>query len=143
MLTIDANVFVSAAIASEIHHHESAQLLTEIRSRTEAVACPSLVIPETVAAISRPTGDIRAAIRAGRQISALPTIRMQPLTARRAQRAARLAAHHRLRGADSVYVQLAVELGATLITWDIEMLIRASPVVTALTPTDWLAANPI
>ena len=48
---------------------------------------------------------------------------------------------YRLRGADAVYIALAVEFGATVITWDAEMLTRGAGAVSVLTPSDWLASH--
>jgi predicted nucleic acid-binding protein len=66
---------------------------------------------------------------------------LRALTQERAVRAAEIAANHFLRGADALYVQLADETGATLITWDHEMLARAADVVPTMTPSDWLPAH--
>lgn len=62
-------------------------------------------------------------------------------TRTRARRAAKLAAALRLRGADAVYVALALEYGATLVTWDAEMLQRAPAAMLTMTPAEWLATN--
>ena len=75
-------------------------------------------------------------------IELLPSITLHSLTPQRAKQAAQIAISCRLRGADAVYVALAQELGTSLITWDNEILMRTTAVVTAMTPTDWLAANP-
>jgi hypothetical protein len=64
------------------------------------------------------------------------------LTQRRAREAARLAATLKLRGADSVYVAAALEAGATLITWEKQILGRAPAIVSTMTPSDWLTAHP-
>ena len=46
------------------------------------------------------------------------------------------------RGADAVYVALACQESACLITLDDEMLKRSAPAVLAMTPGDWLRQNP-
>lgn len=56
-----------------------------------------------------------------------------------AQEAARLAAEHRLRGADSVYAAVARQYGATLVTLDRQQLERLSPALPVLTPAEALA----
>jgi len=142
VVTIDANVFVAASISTESHHPDSLALLTRLRQRGVEVFCPSLVIVETVAAIARPTGDVALALQGIRLITGLQNITLLNLTQRRSRVAARLAANRRLRGADSVYVAPAVESGATLITWETQILQRAPAAVPTMTPTDWLAANP-
>ena len=65
------------------------------------------------------------------------------MTLDRADEAAEIAISYRLRGADAVYAAVALEFGTTLVTWDGEMLQRAPAAVPTMTPTDWLAANPV
>ena len=90
----------------------------------------------------RPTGSALLTQRATVSIQTLPGIVFVPLTAARAEEAARVATYLRLRGADAVYVAVAQEFGTTLITWDAEMLMRGAQTVPVMTPSDWLAANP-
>jgi predicted nucleic acid-binding protein len=59
-----------------------------------------------------------------------------------AERAAQIAADQRFRGADAVYVAVAEEFAATLVTWDDDMLRRGAALVTTMTPDDWLKAQP-
>jgi predicted nucleic acid-binding protein len=59
-----------------------------------------------------------------------------------AREAARLAAELRVRGADSVYIALARELGLPLVTWDVEQLQRAGPVVESYNPSELLGQPP-
>ena len=47
---------------------------------------------------------------------------------------ANIAAQYLIRGADAVYVALAAELDVPLVTWDHELLTRASVVVDVRTP---------
>ena len=142
-MTLDANVFVGALTPTGIHFAESLALLTRIRAEQTEVVCPSLVLPECAGAVIRPTGRRSLAQRALAFVQVLPGIRLVPLTDDRARRAADLAITCRLRGADAVYAAVAQEYGTTLITWDQELLTRGAAIVTVMTPTDWLAANPI
>lgn len=56
-------------------------------------------------------------------------------------RSAQIAARHRLRGADSVYVATAESHDATLVTWDQEMRDRGAAVVDTQTPKQWTEGN--
>ncbi|MGH2594072.1 MAG: PIN domain-containing protein, partial [Anaerolineae bacterium] len=56
-----------------------------------------------------------------------------PLDIPLARRAAHIAIAHRLRGADAVYIAVAEAFGATLITWDAEMLQRGPAAVMTIT----------
>lgn len=51
----------------------------------------------------------------------------------------RMAADHRLRGADAVYVAVARRFGTVLVTLDAEQRTRSDARVTALTPAEAFA----
>lgn len=142
MLTVDANVFISAASPADVFHADSDEFLRRIRRFRLPLHCPALLLPETASGIVRPTGDLLAAQMAVISVQTFPGIQLISLTEARSQAAAQIALMCRLRGADAVYVALAQEMGTTLITWDSEMLARGAQAVPTMTPTDWLAANP-
>ena len=142
MLTVDASVFVSSLRLTESHSAESNRFLERLRRDRAALVCPTLALTETVAAIARPTRDTQAALQAGLTLDGLTNLRLVSLDADLARQAAKLAATHYLRGADAVYLAVAQHNGSTLITWDTEMLQRGPAVLSTLSPTDWLAANP-
>lgn len=68
-------------------------------------------------------------------------LRLVPFDTPLAEHAARIAIEHRLRGADAVYTAVAQLFGATLITWDGEMLERGGKIVPTMTPAQWLEQN--
>jgi predicted nucleic acid-binding protein len=74
-----------------------------------------------------------------RDIRGFPRLGLVLIDDALADRAAEIAITCRLKGADSVYVAVAEAVGATVITWDTEMLVRAAAVVPTMTPADWLA----
>jgi predicted nucleic acid-binding protein len=67
------------------------------------------------------------------EVSHFPELTMVNLDASLAQTAAEIAAHHRLRGSDAVYVAVARRFGAMLVTMDAEQQERAAAVV----PVRW------
>lgn len=135
--TVDASVFIAAARRNDVHHSPSRGFLLRAVSHGAPLICPSLVVPECTAALARETGDAAIAMRLARAILDTPVLRLVPLDVRRAQRAAEIAATRRLKGADSVYVAVAEEFGCALVTWDAEILQRASGMVSTLTPDQW------
>jgi predicted nucleic acid-binding protein len=64
------------------------------------------------------------------------------LTLMLAQQAADLAATHRLRGADAVYLAVALRYGTTLVSRDEEQRSRGSRIVTCQTPEEACADRP-
>ena len=68
-------------------------------------------------------------------------IKLEAVSVQLAERAAQIAADHRLLGADSVYVAVAEQFVATLVTLDNTILQRAGSLVVVTTPADWLLAQ--
>jgi len=143
MLTIDANVFVSASSIRDIFHSESDKFLFHVRQMGMFLYCPTLLLPEIASAIVRPTANFEAAEMTVASTKTFPGLTLANLTEQRAEAATQSALTTRLRGADSIYMQVAQEFGTTLITWDREMLTRGLSAVSIMTPTEWLAANAI
>ena len=137
-VVIDASVFVAAARASEPQYARSVEFLSRIQQSGEATYSPVLVLAECSGAIARATGDGGLADRAVALIQRFRGLQLVPLTLAVALRAAEFAAKRRLRGSDAIYVAVASELQAMLVTWDIEMLQRSGPATSTLTPQQWL-----
>lgn len=142
MLTIDANVFVSARVRTEVQHPASDQFLNRLVQAAVNILCPTLIVPEVAAAIARPTGNAALANAVVSQIEVFPYLSLIEVTQNRAHQAADLTILYRLRGPDAVYVAVAQEFGTTLITWDAEMLTRDVQVVPVMTSSGRPAANP-
>ena len=116
--------------------------LKRIEMDSHALYCPAIVVTECAGAVARPTRNPALAKHTASMLSANPDITIVEITSKRAQDAGNIAADHYLRGADSLYVQVAQEYSAVLISWDAEMVKRAAAVVPVMTPADWLTANP-
>ncbi len=141
-VTVDANVFISAASVAEAQHQVSLSFFGRASVVSASLYCPTILLPEVAAGIARPTGDVGFANRTVSSISSLPNLVLVELDELRADLAADAAITCRLRGADAVYVAVAQEYGTTLITWDQELLTRGAAAVAVMTSADWLAANP-
>jgi len=141
-LTVDASVFVAAARTEEVYYLASRQFLQQVRTHQCDLFCPSLVLPECAAAIARPTGSATLAEILVSLVETFPRLQLMSLDLSIATRAARLAMDFRLRGADSLYVSVAETCGATLVTWDVEMLERGAGAVTTMTPQMWIEIQP-
>lgn len=143
MLTIDANVFIGAASPTVKSHRDSDLFLSRVRRDNLLVRCPALLLPEVASGIIRPTGNIVVTQLTVLGVENFPQMHWVELTQTRAEAAVQIALTCRLRGADAVYVAVAQEYGTTLVTWDAKVLARGTQAVSVMTPTDWLAANPI
>jgi predicted nucleic acid-binding protein len=139
--TVDASVFVNAFNPHEAGHAGSLALLTEIHERSVPVILPALVWTEIASAIARTTNKESVALDYADASVALPEVSLIALTPSAARDAARVAAAHRLRGADAVYASVARRYATTLVTRDEQQLRRASAVVSCLTPEEALLAR--
>jgi predicted nucleic acid-binding protein len=136
--TIDASVFVNAFNPHEEGHAESLATLAAIQERGDPVIVPTLLLPEIAAAVARASDDSDGALAYASATAGLPHLTLVTLTPTMARQAAELAAVHRLRGADSIYVAIARRYGTTLVSRDEEQRVRGSAVVTCQTPDDVL-----
>lgn len=134
--TIDASVFVNAFNPHEEGHGASLRILAAIQERGDPIVVPTLAIPEIAAAVARVNVDAAAALEYVTATAALSHLTLVALTQAIAQQAAELAAAHKLRGADAVYLAIARRYGATLVSRDREQRVRGSRVATCQTPEE-------
>jgi predicted nucleic acid-binding protein len=136
--TIDASVFVNAFNPHEEGHAESLAVLTAIQELGDPVIVPTLLLPEIAAAVARASDDTDGALDYANATAGLSHLTLVVLTATMARQAAELAATHRLRGPDSLYVAVARRYGTTLISRDEEQRSRGSVIVACQTPDEAL-----
>ena len=139
--TVDASVFVNAFNPHEEGHADSLQILTTIRERGDPVIVPTLLIPEVASAVARASDDTTGALAYAKATAALPQLTLVTLTAAMARQAAELAATHRLRGADAVYLAVARRYGTTLLSRDDEQRTRGAAVAPCQTPEEALGGR--
>ena len=137
--TIDASVFLNAFNPYEEGHADSQSLLDRLQRAAVPIIVPTLLLPEVAAAVGRGRQDEALAREFSLAVSRLPHLMLIPLDDTLARQAANVAAQHRLRGSDAVYVAVAQRFGCTLVTLDQQQRQRVSQALTALTPSEALA----
>ena len=142
MIVADASLWVAAFLARDAHHEQSARLLRRMVTDDIPVSSPTLALVEVAGALARRTGSQALAESAIRYLQRQSWLMLSPLSVAFSEAAARVAITCSLRGADAVYVALARQESAPLITLDEEMLKRSAPAILAMTPGDWLRQNP-
>ena len=142
MIVADASFWVSAFLAQDAHHDQSARLLRRMVTADIRVSSPTLALVEVAGALARRTGSQPLAESAIRYLQKQSWFTLSPLSVAFSEAAARIAITCSLRGADAVYVALARQEGAPLITLDDEMSKRSAPAILAMTPGEWLRQNP-
>jgi predicted nucleic acid-binding protein len=133
-------VFVNAFNPHERGHAESLRILSAIQEQGDPVIVPTLLVTEIASAIARATDDSAGALEYAAAAAALPHVTLVSLTVAVARQAAELAAAHRLRGADAVYIAIARRYGTTIVTRDDEQRLRGKAIVPCETPEGALRA---
>ena len=139
--TVDASVFLNAFNPYESGHEDSRQLLALLQEKAIPIIVPTLLLPETSAAIARGRADAGMARQFTAALQHLPHMVWVPLDDTLARQAADIAARCRLRGSDAVYAAVALRFGSTLVTLDQEQRERAAEVIPTRTPAAALAGG--
>lgn len=139
MYVIDASVHVADARPQEPHHAEARALLTRVAEQNIPVFLPEIVLAEIAAGISRGTGQIAVAQRLVDVLRRVPQFVFVPIEPTLGDLAAEVATKNQVRGCDAVYVALAQQHDAILITLDRQQRERVPAQVVARSPAEELA----
>lgn len=140
MLVVDASVLIADMRPSEPYHREARAVLDRIRSGIEPAHSPVIALAEVAGGISRATGRPDLARRLTDLLRRTQGITFLPVDEILGSLAAETAAVHQVRGCDAVYIALAQQLGAILVTLDGAQRERVPSGVVATTPAQALAA---
>ena len=138
MYVIDASVHIADARPQEPHHAEARALLAQVAAEDLPVLLPEIVLAEIAAGISRGTGQIALAQRLTGALRRVPQFQFVPVEHTLGSLAAEIAARSQIRGCDAVYVALAQQRGAVLITLDRQQRERVPPHIVARSPAEEL-----
>lgn len=138
MYVADASVLVADARPQEPTHGEARTLLATLAADDQPVFLPIIVLAEVAAAIARGTGQPDQALRLIAALRQVPIFRFMPVDDDLGNLASDIAARHQIRGCDAVYVALAQQLDATLVTLDRQQRERVPPQIFARTPAQVL-----
>jgi predicted nucleic acid-binding protein len=144
VITIDASVLVAAAMeeeagAREVGAGEARDFLRDVSRSGLAIHEPALAMVEIAAGIARRTGRRDLVAEGLRLLAAMPGATFHPLDTPAAIVAATCATDLGVRVGDAIYAAVAKATGSTLVTFDRELLERASAIVETCTPGEWLA----
>ena len=137
-LTLDANIWVGALDEHDPVSEVCRACLLRAAEKSARLYSPLLLPVEVAATIGRKTRDARQGRLAAEWVRGFNGHVWQPLSEGCAETAERFAATLFLRGADAVYVAVAHLSDAVLLTYDAEVIERASKVVRVMTPDVWL-----
>ena len=134
MTIIDASVYIALMNAHESEHSNSWAWFEQAKAIRETLIAPVILLAKVSAALSRGVGDPVLAHQVVRQLLHSKVIELSPVTAVLAERVATIAADHRIRGCDAIYVALAEQLGDYLVTLDQQQLECGAAVITIRKP---------
>lgn len=134
MSVIDASVYVSLLKPDEPDHAACLQWFRSIVEDQIEVSAPTIILSEVAAAISRGVGDPQLAVRAAAGLANSEIIRLKTVSLELGLRAAEIAAAHKVRGCDALYLALAEAAGEPLVTLDRQQLERGGAVVEVTRP---------
>jgi predicted nucleic acid-binding protein len=140
VFVVDASVWVSRYLPPDENHAASSEWLSRTLGEGESILAPTLLLAELTGPVSRAVSELEAR-RVLSEVSRLLAVRLVPLMHELGLLAALTAAQFRLRGADAVYVALARQFEAPLVTWDAEQLERGALTARAVTPAQLLEVS--
>ncbi len=134
MPVVDASVWVSVCHARDRHHRKARRWLEARLAEGDRLGAPTLLRVEVAAAVRRLTGERGLADEVLATLDERGWIDFVDLDSARSRNAAEIAAATGVRGADAVYLELAVQRGEALVTLDRQQLERGSAVARVETP---------
>ncbi len=123
--TLDASVFISAFQKGEKNHLAAREILAKINTDKIALVNHALFFFEILCAIQRKTGDSSVTMKTLNAAKALPMAKYVPIDRRLYANQETFVTELGLRGADAIYLAVAKEHKARLLTFDREILVRA------------------
>ena len=137
-LTIDANIWVGALDNSDPFAATCRDCLLTAAEKSAILYSPLLLSIEVAATIGRKTRNAGDGQEASQWVRDFRSHLWQPLSEELAKEAEHFASTLFLRGADAIYVAVAHLHDATLLTYDSEVIKRASKTIRVMTPNTWL-----
>jgi predicted nucleic acid-binding protein len=137
-VAVDASVWIAAVDTADTFCGQSRAFIAGAVRRGAQLVIPSFAVTEVACALARKHRNAAVARRLTGSMLTPGQVLHVPVDARLLATSVRVGTGAFLRGADALYAAAAQLAGAALVSWDDELIQRAG----ALTPTDWLAANP-
>jgi predicted nucleic acid-binding protein len=128
-LTIDSSVIVSSLLINEPRHKEALRIWERILAGESSAVMPYSVMVEVVAAVRRRTGSEALALEVKKELNSIDAVSFIILDKEVADNAALLAAKTGVRGMDALVIQVAKEYETELISFDKEMMAKASEIL--------------
>jgi len=137
-VTVDASVWVAVADPTDVFSGPSRAFLEATVARGDRVVVPAFALVEVACVLARKYRDPLLGRQLAQQTLSADQVELVPVDEQILALALNQGTDGLLRGADALYAATAHLTGTSLISWDNELIRRAG----AVSPTDWLNANP-
>ncbi|HEX5136582.1 MAG TPA: PIN domain-containing protein [Planctomycetota bacterium] len=137
-VAVDSSVWVAAADPADRFCAASRAFFTAVVRHRSSIHIPAFAHVEVACAIARRTRDGSGARRLAQAMLAVGPVEEVATDRALLARALLAGTTAFLRGADALFVAATQATGATLVSWNDELVQRGG----AVTPSDWMAANP-
>jgi predicted nucleic acid-binding protein len=134
LAVIDASVWVSGVLLGDVNRIRARTWINQHIGSGGYLVSPLIFPLETGSAIARVTQNLTLARQAVSEVYLFPYLRLAPVDQVLIDDAIDIALTFRLRGADSLYVAVAKQLGIPLVTLDHEQLTRPASIITTVQP---------
>jgi predicted nucleic acid-binding protein len=134
MLVVDTSVYVALLNKEDVGHEASRRWFESVVRNGERLIAPVIIMVEAGAAISRGLNDPAFGQQVVEQIGQLSFLELIPIDHSFAGLAADIAVNCRIRGCDALFVALAQQRNAPLVTLDKQQRERGQAVVTVIEP---------
>jgi predicted nucleic acid-binding protein len=134
MYCIDASVIVNAHLPKEPYSFKSKAFLDLIKQENAKVFLPEIIIPEIASALKRATENPELAYQFAISLRDIPNFSLVPVDSHLANLAASIVSKTGLKGADAIYVALALDYNLELITLDKDQLERSKGIIKVRKP---------
>ena len=136
-LVIDANVWVSAADATDPLSEPSRAFLSQVVDQELPIGLPEFAELEIACALARRLRSADHGRSLTDQMLESPLVTTYSLNGPKLRRAIQVGTRSFLRAGDALYAALAQGVECQLVSWDGELIERAG----AITPDDWIEHN--
>lgn len=137
-MVIDTSAWVSRLLPHDANHRAARTWIDNHILNGGFFVAPIILVIEVASAIARetlPPNDPQTdAHKAVSQLYTLPIMRLVPMDQGLVDEATNLAADHKIRGADALFVAVARQLGVPLVTFDKYQLKQPQAVVVTIRP---------
>jgi predicted nucleic acid-binding protein len=124
MNVIDSCVFISAFCEADPKHAEAQKIMKKIIEGEIRAVIPTLALPEVCGIIRRLTGSVKFASEVKEEMERWINeglLKVEELTKSRMEESSKIVIQFGVKGADAVFISLAKEINAKLITFDEEI----------------------